>query len=494
MSRQTIIGEASALAMALVLFTALAGAAAGQNANAPESELPVSATPTVKFDRTAGLTRRTAQPLSCSPTGVGKWLICGSPTSAPPRSPDCVPGELYNTAPPVVSGSTVVGSTLSSSNGSWYSCLESIQVSWGWFGNSQPPRGNTYDVVIPDIGAHLWTQTTACNTDGDCDTSPDSNMVGPVTDVVPPPPSAQCSDGRDNDGDGYIDAEDRHGPCYSQFEYRPGVDAEGPDWSIDADGVDQLDVQVVDSDNGAENTGRCRTLTAKRSKRVSTAIPFVRTEGWHVQLKLKWCHDNRVITSVPTSDPEVGWVDDLLIFPERLRVTSDCGTPGNCEGPPVANNQWSATWKAHWQVEDCFPPYKALPTICNYRFPWIKFAIYGDGNYGCTTDTGAEPCKAAPPTAVTVQGLRAQRDRGRAVLSWRTASEINLLGFNVYRKIGTRLVRLNPSLISSVFGGSVAWQDYSWIDRRRPTALRYRLQIVTVDGSRHWVGSAREAS
>lgn len=88
------------------------------------------------------------------------------------------------------------------------------------------------------------------------------------------------------------------------------------------------------------------------------------------------------------------------------------------------------------------------------------------------------------PTAVTVRSFDARRGRGGVELRWRTASEVQLLGFNVYR--GTR--RLNRSLIPA--GGRRG--AYSFVDRAaKGAAATYRLQLVSTDGVSRWYGAAR---
>jgi hypothetical protein len=79
------------------------------------------------------------------------------------------------------------------------------------------------------------------------------------------------------------------------------------------------------------------------------------------------------------------------------------------------------------------------------------------------------------------------------LVRWRTASEAQTLGFNVYRVRQGKLVKLNRALIPSVFGGTVTGHPYSWLDRRAPrgsTMLAYRLQAVGLDGTRRWVARA----
>jgi hypothetical protein len=95
------------------------------------------------------------------------------------------------------------------------------------------------------------------------------------------------------------------------------------------------------------------------------------------------------------------------------------------------------------------------------------------------------------PLAVTVYGLRATRSHRGVVLRWRTGTEADTIGFNVYRQTGARRVLVNRRLIPAV--GGVAGSVYSYLDRAAPRhrALHYWLQDVAVDGTRTWHGSVR---
>jgi hypothetical protein len=95
----------------------------------------------------------------------------------------------------------------------------------------------------------------------------------------------------------------------------------------------------------------------------------------------------------------------------------------------------------------------------------------------------------AGPTAVGVVRFGARRALRGAVLSWRTANESKLVGFNIWRgatKINRRLIRAKQS-------GSVAGATYRFVDRgaRAGVAYRYRLQAVLRNGSRAWVWNAK---
>jgi len=94
------------------------------------------------------------------------------------------------------------------------------------------------------------------------------------------------------------------------------------------------------------------------------------------------------------------------------------------------------------------------------------------------------------PVAATFRSLSAVSTTRGTLVRWRTASEVDALGFNVYRSVHGRRVRVNAHLIPSHGAGA-----YSFLDRLAPRAksLRYWVQLVNVDGSRRWYGPARVA-
>jgi hypothetical protein len=98
------------------------------------------------------------------------------------------------------------------------------------------------------------------------------------------------------------------------------------------------------------------------------------------------------------------------------------------------------------------------------------------------------------PLAVTVSSLRARRSRGGVLVRWRTSSEVDTLGFNVYRQRGDRRIRLNRRVIPALTAtrGGVRGGAYSFVDRRAPQrAVRYWLQEVDSRGHRTWHGPVR---
>jgi hypothetical protein len=91
-------------------------------------------------------------------------------------------------------------------------------------------------------------------------------------------------------------------------------------------------------------------------------------------------------------------------------------------------------------------------------------------------------------TAVTMRTVSATQKSGGVLVRWRTASELDTLGYNVYRSVHGKRVRLNRSVIRAKGHGAA----YSFLDRtasNRPA--RYFVQAVSLDGSRAWYGPAK---
>src|SRR5262249_22035096 len=96
----------------------------------------------------------------------------------------------------------------------------------------------------------------------------------------------------------------------------------------------------------------------------------------------------------------------------------------------------------------------------------------------------------ATPLAVTLASLRAVRSHRGVALRWRTGTEVDTLGFNVFRQQGAKRVRVNRRLLPAL--GAVAGSSYSFLDRRAPRrAVRYWLQDVNTRGVRTWHGPVR---
>ncbi len=98
------------------------------------------------------------------------------------------------------------------------------------------------------------------------------------------------------------------------------------------------------------------------------------------------------------------------------------------------------------------------------------------------------------PTATSgLQSFRATPTRTAMLVSWRTRTEREALGFNLYRGDGKK-IRLTRGLVRASSDGR--GHTYSYIDRtpQRGKAGRYWLQVVQTSGSKLMFGPARNAS
>ena len=142
------------------------------------------------------------------------------------------------------------------------------------------------------------------------------------------------------------------------------------------------------------------------------------------------------------------------------------------------------------------PPYGSALSVFNGDDPngtWSLYAVLDclgtvpgviGGGWSITITTG--------PTAARMTSFSAARAKTGVTVRWRTASEADVLGFNVYRRTSSGPLRkVNRSLISAKGGATGA--SYRFVDRsaRPGVGYSYRLQLVDVDGKRTWYGSAR---
>jgi len=93
------------------------------------------------------------------------------------------------------------------------------------------------------------------------------------------------------------------------------------------------------------------------------------------------------------------------------------------------------------------------------------------------------PCR---PTAADFRSVAAVKTVRGVVVRWRTASEVSILGFNVYRQDGAKRTKLNARLVLAA--GSLG-RSYSWLDRGVANG-RYWIQVVRRDGGRALYGPA----
>ena len=168
-----------------------------------------------------------------------------------------------------------------------------------------------------------------------------------------------------------------------------------------------------------------------------------------------------------------------------VRVFDGAGCTGNlsnfvAEFPAVTTGVWTQV-TAQIQPDASIQSGRFLP----------RFNCPGGGG-ACAADVQVnfdDVVMQTDPLAVTVASFAAARRTSQGVLlRWRTGTEADLLGFEVYRLHGRSSHVLTRSLI--VAKGSVSGAAYRFLDRtaKRGAAYRYRIKAVKRDGTTSWFG------
>ncbi len=99
-------------------------------------------------------------------------------------------------------------------------------------------------------------------------------------------------------------------------------------------------------------------------------------------------------------------------------------------------------------------------------------------------NTASDTVSILSPTAVTLQTFSAENLFSQDVhLYWQTASEIDVLGFNIYRKssIEQSYEQINDKLIPAQAPGALMGSDYSWLDPNLESGVTYYYLLEALD-------------
>ena len=124
---------------------------------------------------------------------------------------------------------------------------------------------------------------------------------------------------------------------------------------------------------------------------------------------------------------------------------------------------------------------------------WANYPYFASGNV-VTSNITLGLFVLTPqlgPTAVTLTSFRGRQTGKHVTLNWRTASESDILGYNVFRYGQNRRVKLTNTLVPAKALGRAGGATYRLVDRHaRPgVAYTYKLQVVTKSGLRAWKAS-----
>jgi hypothetical protein len=114
--------------------------------------------------------------------------------------------------------------------------------------------------------------------------------------------------------------------------------------------------------------------------------------------------------------------------------------------------------------------------------------VTGEGSNTHSNTASSGDCT---PTAVELKSFTAARAKNSILLTWVTASEVDNLGFNLYRAaaLGEARVKLNASLVPAMLGSqSGAVYTYSDMDLLSSGTYYYWLEVVNIHGARQLIG------
>jgi hypothetical protein len=139
-------------------------------------------------------------------------------------------------------------------------------------------------------------------------------------------------------------------------------------------------------------------------------------------------------------------------------------------------------------IEGCFSVHIAdfiLPANpANYCDECVSSAFFGNCDAVTKKPAPTEPCDE---TAITLSSFTAQAGKGSVTINWRTETEINNAGFNIYRaeSIDGTIVKINGDVLIPAEGSGIQGASYQFIDtamKNRFKTYLYILEDVEFDG------------
>jgi hypothetical protein len=123
------------------------------------------------------------------------------------------------------------------------------------------------------------------------------------------------------------------------------------------------------------------------------------------------------------------------------------------------------------------PSQLALATMSGASLAGLNDTGSGNLNLGDSPGT---------PTAVALADAWLEPGQGGVMIRWQTGSEINNLGFNIYRSRSddpATAIKVNEQLIPSRAFGSVVGASYTYLDERAKSGVRYHYWLEDVEAT-----------
>lgn len=113
-----------------------------------------------------------------------------------------------------------------------------------------------------------------------------------------------------------------------------------------------------------------------------------------------------------------------------------------------------------------------------------------DSTATSSTDRSFDFIKStSAPTALDLASFSGRAQGDKVNLKWETGSELNTLGFNVWRKQGKAgWKQLNADMIAAKNPGNISGNKYNFTDANKKAGktYKYKLQVLSADGSSSW--------
>jgi plastocyanin len=150
-------------------------------------------------------------------------------------------------------------------------------------------------------------------------------------------------------------------------------------------------------------------------------------------------------------------------------------TSGTCAGVCTADGKWDSGVSA---------------TTGNTFDVSAPFTTPGTYHYFCTVHGSAMQGDVIVnnPTSVTFTAFAARRVHRGALITWRTQSEADVLGYVVYRSVSGHRSAVSNLVLAR---GLTHPASYRFVDRKQlRQRAGYLLQVVHANGARTWFGTA----
>ena len=244
------------------------------------------------------------------------------------------------------------------------------------------------------------------------------------------------------------------------------------------------------------------------------AFEYVNSDG-HTIAK-----NNFVFGPLYTFGPTLAGITSGNTFNDTLSINREI--PGTQPGTPPANAltiTWDATTNGSgyaFLVTLCYDPNDSNQyngqnesTLHVYHYNGSSWDDLGGtldtvthAPYHCVTATTAltstSPIILAPQTNTTadeVNGVKASvNKKGNVVVKWKTTTESNIAGFNVYRKTGKgEWKQLNANFIQAKHAGSTEGNKYRFADKKvtQGKTYRYKIEVIYLDNHSEWTKIVR---